>query len=64
MHLNGEENPWVPEHQHFVDACLTGSPVRSDGRFGLKTQAVLEAAYRSGREGRRVPLAADAARAS
>src|ERR1017187_7682021 len=56
MHLNGEENPWVPEHRHFVEACLTGTPLRSDGRFGLKTQAVLEAAYRSGREGRRVSL--------
>lgn len=56
MHINGEESPWVPEHAHFVDACLNGTPVRSDGKFGLKTQVILEAAYRSGREGRRLRL--------
>ncbi|MGO9659709.1 MAG: Gfo/Idh/MocA family protein [Acidimicrobiales bacterium] len=62
MHLNGEENPWVPEHAHFVEACLTGAPLRSDGRFGLKTQAVLEAAYQSGKEGRRLPVATEVPR--
>ena len=31
----------MPEHEHFVDACLRGAPLRSDGRFGLKTQARL-----------------------
>jgi predicted dehydrogenase len=61
MHLNGDESPWVPEHQHFVDACLDDTPVRSDGRFGLKTQRVLEAAYQSGRDGRRIELDASAA---
>jgi predicted dehydrogenase len=57
MHINGEESPWVPEHQHFVDACLGDTPVRSDAEFGLKTQLILEAAYRSGREGRKLTLA-------
>jgi predicted dehydrogenase len=56
MHINGDESPWVPEHEHFVDACLNDTPLRSDGRFGLKTQRVLDAAYRSGRDGRRVAL--------
>ena len=56
MHINGEESPWVPEHQHFVDACLNDTPVRSDGRFGLTTQLILEAAYKSGKAGRKLTL--------
>lgn len=56
MHINGEESPWVPEHQHFVDACLNDTPVRSDAEFGLKTQLILDAAYESGRQGRKLPL--------
>ncbi|MFB2596164.1 Gfo/Idh/MocA family protein [Herbiconiux sp. P17] len=56
MHINGEESPWVPEHQHFVDACLNDTPVRSDGHFGLKTQLILEAAYQSGKQGRKLTL--------
>ena len=57
MHINGEESPWVPEHQHFVDACLNDTPVRSDGRFGLTTQLILDAAYKSGKAGRKLSLA-------
>jgi predicted dehydrogenase len=56
MHINGEESPWVPEHQHFVDACLNDTPVRSDGRFGLTTQLILDAAYKSGKAGRKLSL--------
>jgi predicted dehydrogenase len=56
MHINGEESPWVPEHRHFVDACLNDTPVRSDGRFGLKTQLILDAAYESGKQGRRLAV--------
>ena len=56
MHINGEESPWVPEHQHFVDACLNDTAVRSDGQFGLTTQLILEAAYKSGKLGRKVTL--------
>jgi UDP-N-acetyl-2-amino-2-deoxyglucuronate dehydrogenase len=56
MHINGEESPWVPEHRHFVDACLNDTPVRSDGAFGLKTQQILDAAYESGRAGRKLTL--------
>ena len=63
-HFNAEENPWVAEHQHFVDACLNDTPVISDGRFGRAVQEVLAAGYLSGREGRKVqlPLVAAAAR--
>src|SRR5882757_2689927 len=56
MHINGEESPWVPEHQHFVDCCLNDTPVRSDAEFGLKTQLILEAAYKSGKAGRKLTL--------
>ncbi|KQV26358.1 MULTISPECIES: Gfo/Idh/MocA family protein [unclassified Microcella] len=56
MHINGEESPWVPQHQHFVDACLDDTEVRSDARFGLKTQLILDAAYESGRQGRKLPI--------
>jgi predicted dehydrogenase len=63
-HFNPDENPWIAEHAHFVDACLNDKPVVSDGRFGRKVQEVLAAGYLSGREGRRVqlPLVAAAAR--
>lgn len=56
MHINGEESPWVPEHQHFVDCCLNDTPVRSDAEFGLTTQLILEAAYKSGKQGRKLTL--------
>jgi predicted dehydrogenase len=52
LHFNPDENPWVGEHQHFVDCCLDDKPVVSDGHFGRKVQAILEAAYESGRSGR------------
>jgi myo-inositol 2-dehydrogenase/D-chiro-inositol 1-dehydrogenase len=54
LHFNPDENPWVGEHQHFVDRCLDGKPVVSDGRFGYKVQSILSAAYASGREGRAI----------
>ena len=57
-HFNPDENPWVAEHQHFVDACLKDEPLVSDGRFGRKVQEVLMAAYEAGREGRRIRLGA------
>jgi predicted dehydrogenase len=54
LHFNPDENPWVPEHQHFVDCCLDGKPVVTDGQFGYKVQAILSAAYESGRAGRNI----------
>jgi predicted dehydrogenase len=57
-HFNPDENPWVAEHQHFVDACQKDEPLVSDGRFGRKVQEVLMTAYEAGREGRRLPLGA------
>jgi predicted dehydrogenase len=57
-HFNPDENPWVAEHQHFVDACLNDEPLVSDGHFGRKVQEVLMAAYEAGREGRRIRLGA------
>jgi predicted dehydrogenase len=51
LHFNPDENPWVGEHQHFVDCCLEDKPVISDGAFGRKVQAILDAAYASGRSG-------------
>lgn len=63
-HFNPDENPWTAQHQHFVDACLSDTPVISDGHFGRAVQEVLAAGYLSGREGRKVqlPLVVAAAR--
>jgi predicted dehydrogenase len=55
-HFNPDENPWVAEHQHFVDACLNDLELVSDGHFGRKVQEILMTAYAAGREGRRLPL--------
>jgi predicted dehydrogenase len=55
-HFNPDENPWVAEHQHFVDACMNDLPLVSDGHFGRKVQEVLMTAYEAGRVGRRLPL--------
>jgi predicted dehydrogenase len=55
-HFNPDENPWVAEHQHFVDCCLNDEPLVSDGRFGRKVQEILMTAYEAGRAGRRLPL--------
>ncbi len=56
-HFNGDEDPWVGEHRHFVDCIRTGKPVLSDGRFGRRVQEILLAAYESARERRAVDLA-------
>jgi predicted dehydrogenase len=53
-HFNPEEDPWVPEHRHFVERIRDGKPVVSDGRFGRKVHAVTMASYESGREGRAI----------
>lgn len=55
-HFNPDQNPWVAEHRHFVDACRDDLPLVSDGQFGRKVQEVLMTAYESGRVGRRLPL--------
>lgn len=53
-HFNPEEDPWVPEHRHFIECLRDGKPVVSDGRFGRKVHAVTMAGYESGREGRAI----------
>ena len=54
VHFNPEEDPWVPEHRHFVASIRDGTPVVSDGRFGRKVHAITMASYESGREGRAI----------
>jgi predicted dehydrogenase len=56
LHFNPEENPWVAEHQHWVDCCLERKPVVSDGYFGRDVQAILAAGYESGRTGHPVEV--------
>jgi predicted dehydrogenase len=56
MHFNGEEDPWVPEHRHFVECIHDGKPVISDGPFGRRVMEVLAAAYASGAEKRAIRL--------
>src|SRR5205823_1290784 len=55
-HFNGDEDPWVGEHRHFVEAIRDGTPVLSDGRFGRRVQEILLAAYESAKEQRAVRL--------
>jgi myo-inositol 2-dehydrogenase/D-chiro-inositol 1-dehydrogenase len=52
LHFNADEDPWTPEHRHFVECIRDGTPVVSDGRFGRKVHAITMASYASGREGR------------
>jgi predicted dehydrogenase len=40
----------------FVRACETGTPPPITGEDNLRVIEVVEAAYRSSREGRRVPI--------
>lgn len=54
VHFNPEEDPWVPEHRHFVECIREGRPVVSDGRFGRRVHAITMASYASGREGRAI----------
>jgi predicted dehydrogenase len=56
VHFNADEDPWTPEHRHFVEAIRDGTPVVSDGRFGRKVHAITMASYESGREGRAIRL--------
>ena len=41
---------WMNSVDNFAAAIRTGAPLLADGRAGARTQAVLEAMYRSGRE--------------
>jgi len=52
------EEPLLAELRAFADACASGkpSPVASDGFAGAAAVAVIEAAERSAREGRRIAL--------
>jgi len=42
---------WLNAADNFADAVRTGAPLVCSGRDGRRTQAVLEAMYKSGREG-------------
>jgi predicted dehydrogenase len=56
VHFNADEDPWVGQHRHFVQCVRAGRPCITDGHFGRAVLEVLMAAYRSGREGRRIHL--------
>ncbi|MFP4028984.1 MAG: Gfo/Idh/MocA family oxidoreductase [Candidatus Brocadiia bacterium] len=43
------ESEWLNAADNFADALRTGAPLVCDGRDGRRTQAVLDAMYRSGR---------------
>ena len=58
LHFNGEEDPWVGLHRHFVDRVRDGGPVITDGAFGRQVMEVILAGYESSRQGRRVVLPA------
>ncbi len=60
MHFNGDEDPWVREHAHFIDAVRNDQPVASDGRFGRRVMETVFAGYESSRRGARVSLPLDA----
>lgn len=64
VHFNPEEDPWAPEHRHFVESIRDGTPVVSDGRFGRKVHAITMASYASGREGRAIRFDAAPAQAA
>jgi myo-inositol 2-dehydrogenase/D-chiro-inositol 1-dehydrogenase len=61
-HFNGDEDPWVGEHRHFVRCLLDGEPFVSDGHFGRRVQETLAAAYASADAKRAFPLTAVPAR--
>jgi UDP-N-acetyl-2-amino-2-deoxyglucuronate dehydrogenase len=56
VHFNADEDPWTPEHRHFVDAVRNNTPVLTDGRFGRRVQEILNAGYQAGREGKVMPI--------
>ncbi len=55
-HFNGDEDPWVGEHRHFVRCVRDDAPFVSDGRFGRRVLEIVLAAYASSEEKRAVPL--------
>ncbi len=56
MHFNSDEDPWVPEHRHFVECIREDKAVVSDGLFGRRVLEILMAAYASGAEKRAIRL--------
>ncbi len=61
-HFNGDEDPWVGEHRHFVACIREDRPIVTDGRFGRRVQELVLAAYESAQAQRavRLPLTTDA----
>jgi UDP-2-acetamido-3-amino-2,3-dideoxy-glucuronate N-acetyltransferase len=47
-----EHEPLADECRHFLDGISNGTPIRTDGREGLKVLRILDAAERSMRSGR------------
>lgn len=58
-HFNGDEDPWVEEHRHFLDCIANNSKPVTDGLFGRKVLEVIQAGYRSAKEERLIVLPID-----
>lgn len=56
VHFNSDEDPWTPEHRHFVEAIRDDKPVLTDGHFGKRVQEILLAGYQSSKEGRVIKM--------
>jgi predicted dehydrogenase len=50
-------NQFVAQLDHLAEAVLTGIPLRAPGEGGLRDMRLIEAIYRSAREGRAIRLA-------
>jgi glucose-fructose oxidoreductase len=51
------KNQFVAQLDHLAEAALTGIPLRASGEEGLRDMRLIEAIYRSAREGRAIKLA-------
>lgn len=50
------ETLFTAKLQNFVDACLTGSPLRAPGEAGLAVQKIIDGVYRSAAAGHEVTI--------
>ncbi|MDG2535075.1 Gfo/Idh/MocA family oxidoreductase [Sphingomonas sp. HITSZ_GF] len=51
------KNQFVAQLDHLAESVLTGIPLRASGEEGLRDMRLIEAIYRSAREGRAIKLA-------
>ncbi|MEP9357983.1 Gfo/Idh/MocA family oxidoreductase [Sphingomonas sp. KR3-1] len=51
------KNQFVGQLDHLAESVLTGMPLRASGEEGLRDMRLIEAIYRSAREGRAITLA-------